>query len=264
VERIRDAEGALASLPPIVGHWSGTRLVHGAAEAEDLHLRPEDELPLFVPCRARRWHSGDLVYERLELEGEGEETTRRAYEDRAPLGATKGVAGTLRAAFALAVIMDVSRRTGILCAPLELRAHLQDVAEHGWARAASVLERLRQERVAQEALVRAREAARAAQPAPPQGSRTQPQADPDVQIEVALRGSGARLLGTRRLGDGLVVVDYLFLGERLTAVVRPDSLQVVDAGICVAGHDEELTLHSLPSVVREGAEGGHLVITGHG
>jgi hypothetical protein len=38
---------------------------------------------------------------------------------------------------------------------------------------------------------------------------------------------------------------------------------VIDAGICVAGHDEELTLHSLPSVVRESVEEGRLVVTDH-
>jgi hypothetical protein len=85
-----------------------------------------------------------------------------------------------------------------------------------------------------------------------------------TRVAEALIGSGASLLAARRLAGGLLVVTYRFLGERLSAVIHPDSLQVVDAGVCLAGHDAELTLASLPGAVREGVESGALVITRHG
>lgn len=54
---------------------------------------------------------------------------------------------------------------------------------------------------------------------------------------------------------------YQFLGERFTSVVHPETLHVFEAGICFAGADEEVTLESLPSVIREAIEDGVLVIT---
>ena len=257
VARVEAPEDVLAGLAPVAGHWSGLRLVHGAAEAECLHLGPEDELPRFAACRARRWYSGDLVFERLELEGDAEETARRAFEDRAPLAGAKGVPGALRAAFAFAVVAEVSAREGVPAAPLEVRARLNEVAEGGWPAAAALLERLRREREAAAALVRRRAVAASVplRPAPPQ--------DALERATAALAGSGAVLLDGRRLGDGLLEVTYRFMGERFRAVVQAASLQVVDAGICLSGHDAELTLDSLPSVIREGAEDGVLVITSH-
>jgi hypothetical protein len=45
--------------------------------------------------------------------------------------------------------------------------------------------------------------------------------------------------------------------------VRAESLQVLDAGVCLSGEDEALTLASLPGVIREGMDSGRLVITSH-
>lgn len=259
LESVEAPEDVLRTLESAVGFWTGGRLVHGAAIAEPVHLLPEDELPRFAPCRARRWHSGDLVFERMELEGEAEEMTRRVFEDRAVLAGIKGVPGTLRAAFALAVIADVSARTGIAAAPIEVRADLTGVAERGWPAAEGVVERLRRERETQ--ATRARERALRATRAP---SAAPPRADDGVErATAALLGSGAALLSARALGGGLLEVTYRFLGERLRAVVLSDTLQVVDAGVCLAGHDRELTLASLPGAVREGSETGQLAITNH-
>ena len=258
VESVEAPEDVLAALESAVGHWTGGRLVHGPAMAEPVHLLPEDELPLFAPCRARRWHSGDLVFERIELEGEVEETTRRIFEDRAVLAGTKGVPGTLRAAFALAVIADVSARTHIAAAPIEVRADLGDVAERGWPAAEAVVQRLRHERETQATRARERELRATRAPAAPA------RADDAVErATAALVGSGAALLAARSVGGGLLEVTYRFLGERLRAVVLSDTLQVVDAGVCLAGHDRELTLASLPGAVREGSETGQLAITNH-
>jgi hypothetical protein len=52
-------------------------------------------------------------------------------------------------------------------------------------------------------------------------------------------------------------------GERITCVVDAETLQVYDAGFCLAGADRELTLDSLPSTVREAIDVDHLNITRH-
>lgn len=259
LERADPAEEVLSRLAAAVGHWTGSRMVHGTGLAEPVHLLPEDELARFAPLRARRWHSGDLLFERVDLEGDAEDVARGCFEERRPLADRAGIPGTLRAAFALAVVADVSARTGVPAAPLEVRADLLEVADHGWPAADAALERLARERQAEAARVRER------QRQPPVAVGPVPRAD-DVLARVAeaLVGSGAALLATRRLADGLLVVTYRFLGERLSAVVRADSLQVVDAGVCLAGHDADLTLASLPGAVREGVDRGMLVITRHG
>ena len=57
---------------------------------------------------------------------------------------------------------------------------------------------------------------------------------------------------------------YDFLGERFVSLVRADSLQVVDAGVCLAGADGLVTLDSLPSLLREAIDTEQLVVTRHG
>jgi hypothetical protein len=52
-------------------------------------------------------------------------------------------------------------------------------------------------------------------------------------------------------------------GVRIIATVDATTLQVYDAGFCLAGSDSELTLDSLPSTVREAIEEDHLNITRH-
>jgi len=257
-EPVEPPEELLAALAPAVGHWSGARLACSSGTAEPLFLLPPDELPRFAPCRARRWHSGDLVFERLELEGEAEEAARRAFQDRQALGVAKGVAGTLRAAFALAVVADVSSRTGVAAAPIEVQAGFLEIAQRGWPAAEAALDRLRREREAHAARARAAAARARTTPGAPQ-----PGGDADARARAALSGSGAELLDLQRLADGLLVVTYRFLGERLRAVVLADSLQVVDAGVCLSGQDRELNLASLPATIREGMEQGLLVITAH-
>jgi hypothetical protein len=89
------------------------------------------------------------------------------------------------------------------------------------------------------------------------------QAQGMVRVERALETAGARLLATRRLGNERLEVTFGFMGERFISIVEADSLRVVDAGICLAGADREVTLESLPSVIREAIEDDVLVITRH-
>ncbi|WP_163996047.1 hypothetical protein [Pyxidicoccus caerfyrddinensis] len=83
------------------------------------------------------------------------------------------------------------------------------------------------------------------------------------RAERALLSAGARLRDVRRLGGNRLEVTYAFMGERFISIVDAASLQVVDAGVCLAGADSEVTLESLPSVIREAIDTGVLVITRH-
>ena len=86
--------------------------------------------------------------------------------------------------------------------------------------------------------------------------------DPIERADDALAQAGARMLSVRRLQGGRMLdVTCEIDGERIIATVDADSLQVYDAGICLAGADREITLDSLPSVVREAIEENHLNIT---
>jgi hypothetical protein len=69
-------------------------------------------------------------------------------------------------------------------------------------------------------------------------------------------------LSTRHRADGLLEVRYRFEGERFVSIVDAATLQVVDAGICLAGADRLVTLESLPGVIREAIRDGEIVITG--
>jgi hypothetical protein len=78
------------------------------------------------------------------------------------------------------------------------------------------------------------------------------------RISLALSHTGAELMNWRRNGQRQAVVRYRVAGRRFECVIDTESLQIVDAGICLSGTDEELNLASLPSAVREAIESGQL------
>jgi hypothetical protein len=78
------------------------------------------------------------------------------------------------------------------------------------------------------------------------------------RLSLALSHTGAELVSWRRQGGGQAVVRYRVAGRRFECVIDTESLQIVDAGICLDGADEELNLSSLPSAVREAVESGRL------
>ena len=78
------------------------------------------------------------------------------------------------------------------------------------------------------------------------------------RISLALSHTGAELVNWRRNGQRQAVVRYRVAGGRFECVIDTDSLQIMDAGICLDGTDEELNLSSLPSAVREAIESGQL------
>ena len=78
------------------------------------------------------------------------------------------------------------------------------------------------------------------------------------RISLALSHTGAELINWRRNGQRQAVVRYRVAARRFECVIDTDSLQIMDAGICLSGTDEELNLSSLPSAVREAIESGQL------
>ncbi|QAT83049.1 hypothetical protein EJ065_1449 [Corallococcus coralloides] len=93
--------------------------------------------------------------------------------------------------------------------------------------------------------------------------RWRSESEAGARVERALDKAGARLMDHRRLGDGLLEVAYTFMGERFVTVVEAASLRVRDAGVCLAGADNRVTLESLPSVLKEAIDTDALVITRH-
>ncbi|HSP77533.1 MAG TPA: hypothetical protein VLQ93_03330, partial [Myxococcaceae bacterium] len=208
--------------------------------------------------------------EGLDFEGEAEGHARLALEEGRTLAEVKGVPASLRAAFGYTVLEGTSRARGIPFSPAEVRGQVLSVAEEGRPTAEARLRTLAAER---EAHVRALEARRlqaenearlqvelARVRSRPRHLERQPEGL--VRVERALESAGARLLDTRRLVDRLEVT-FSFMGERFISIVDARTLQVLDAGICLAGADREVTLESLPSVIREAIEDDVLVITRH-
>ncbi|WNG49793.1 hypothetical protein F0U60_41005 [Archangium minus] len=245
----------LDGLPLLRGHLWGTRLVREGAVAEPVQLLPDEEPPRFSPVRARRWHDGTLVFEALEFEGEAEGNARLMLEEGRTLAEVKAVPASLRAAFGYAVLEGASRALGIRFSPVEVRGQVLSVAEGGRPVAEARLRALATERAVHARVVEARP--RSA----PRHQERQPQGT--ARVERALESAGARLLDTRRLENERLEVTFGFMGERFISIVEADSLRVVDAGICLAGEDRQVTLESLPSVIREAIEDDVLVITRH-
>jgi hypothetical protein len=77
----------------------------------------------------------------------------------------------------------------------------------------------------------------------------------------ALHAAAAVLRSTRWLADGLLEVRYDYLDDQFVSIVDANTLQVVDAGICLAGEDRRVTLESLPGVIAEAARTGRLEVT---
>ncbi len=257
----------LDGLPLVRGHLWGTRLVREGAVAEPVQLLPEEEPPRFSPVRARRWHDGSLVFEEVEFEGEAEGTARLMLEEGRTLAEVKAVPASLRAAFGYAVLEGASRALGIRFSPVEVRGQVLSVSEGGRPAAEARLRALATEREAHVRELDARQRAQALE-AELARLRSTPrhlerQAQGVVRVERALEATGARLLDTRRLGSERLEVTFGFMGERFISIVDASTLQVVDAGICLAGADREVTLESLPSVIREAIEDDVLVITRH-
>jgi len=250
----------LSGLPAVRGYAIGEWLVGEGGRTERVHLLPDDEPPLFSPLRARRWHGGALVFEELEFESGIEEEVRRALEDGRSLVDVRGVPAPLRAAYAYALVDREGRTLGVPISPFEIRKHVAAIASEGRERAAILLRDLEARRNAEEAVTReARFLASAREAA----LRPVPEASLEERVQKALEAAGARLRRLRRMARDLAEVIWDFEGGTFLTLIDERGLRVLDAGICLAGHDAEVTLESLPAVVREAIEIGEIVVTRH-
>ena len=233
---------------------------------------PAEEPMPFAILRARRWHSGDLVFESIDFDSEVEEMARLRLEQKEPLAELKGVpAPAPHGLWHCARIHDQRRyrnpdqrargparrrpnrrRRRSVCAPVP--RHGRCTARREDARACAHSGHPRGQR--------------------PRGSttitayRTRPRDNPTLEnaaerAEQALDAAHARMLSSRNLGDGTMEVAFSFMDERFISVVDALSLHVYDSGVCLAGADELVTLESLPGVIREAINDGLLVITRH-
>jgi hypothetical protein len=250
----------LSDLPAVRGFAVAGYLVGSGGVAHRLALGPPDEPPLFAPLVARRWPSGALLFDLPDFAGV-EDEVRAAYDRRRPISDVAGVPAALRAAYAYALLLRTATELRIPMRPGEARHHVTELAEGGEAAARR--------------LILAAEARRAAEARgvptdhrPPwMAAGDAARADPDrrraeERAAAALHSAHAVLHGLRWLADGLLEVRYDHSGEQFVSVVDGRTLRIVDAGLCLDGQDDALTLESLPGVISEAIRTGQLHITG--
>ncbi len=102
------------------------------------------------------------------------------------------------------------------------------------------------------------------------GRRVLAQHDFESAAREALRVSGSELLDVRESRNrGEMVVQYRFRRQRLECVVDRNTLNIIDAGICLEDHetgirgDTWLSLESISGVVGQAMDEGKLVIWRH-
>lgn len=259
----------LDALPACTGHhWSG-RLVDDHGQVDYLHFAPADEdLEVGAPVVGRFWAPSIVAFDRVDMDDQPEMSVREAVLQGRAISAIPRVRASLRLAGALALVERASRAASVPFTPAEVGSHLREVAEGGAEVARRVID----------ALAAARAAVRppaaplpisqvpAAHPisARPVPSTSAPHQEPWIEgVARSLQRSGAAMLSARRAGSGRLEVVWSFRGGHYSSVLDDQTLNVLDAGVCLAGTDRRFTLDSLPSVIREGEERGLLVVTRH-
>jgi hypothetical protein len=240
-------------LPSVRGHFAGGWLF--ASGPLRVELLPEEPAAL-SPLVARKWHSGELAFESVEFEGEAEENARARLEEDLPIGDVKGVAPSLRNAFGYALLLRRARETTMRVSALEAMAHLVQIADGGRYAAEALLRNIALERQDRGLAQRVRHALAGRR------DRRATRENAEERAFEALRAAGARPLASRLTEEGIEVT-WAFMGERFISLADHLTLQIIDSGVCLAGSDSEVTLDSLPSVIREAIEDGVLVITRH-
>lgn len=253
----------LADRPAVRGHWAEGWLFESGREVHRIGLPPAEEPSPLARATGRRWHSGDLLLESIDFEDDAELEARQALEDGRPIAAVRGAVPSLRAAFGFALAAAVGRELGIPVSPREASGRVLDIAERGRAAAVALCEALAAERerqAAEQAAVLDRHQRAIVAERIRRSVRARP-GDPVERADAALEAAGARLLNARRMDGRMLEVRFQLDGERYICVADMHTLQILDAGICLSGSDRELTLDSLPSVIREAIDVDHLNIT---
>jgi hypothetical protein len=272
----------LEALPAHDGHFAGGYVALPGAKAARLELLGESEPDALAPVRARMHPTGVLLLAETKLEDEAEPEARSRLDEGRGLDGLRGVGATLRVAFALETAQRVARDMRLDVAPAEILPQVMPIAEEGAARArallTAILLRRREEAGRLEEQARARAMAHAHEALREHVRQTAhrilqenaPRLTPVERADRALTAAQATLLHARRISERgrrpegahqMMEVRFRFMGEIFISVVDDETLHVFDAGICLAGADEEVTLESLPSVIREAIEEERLVIT---
>jgi hypothetical protein len=275
----------LGDLPAVRGYWVAGYLVGDRAVAHRLAMGPgagagaiSSEPMRFAPVIARRWPGGALLFDTEDFETGVEDQVRKVFDDlrgqqddpddvpadvaAAPgangsLNAISGVPAALRAAFGYAVMLRVATALGVPVRPVQLRWHIGELVAMGDVAARRILTAARERRAAEPNHVEEWRAQRT-------DARLRPASARDRVLdraESALYAAGALLRDSRWLSGDLLEVRYDFMDDRFVSVVDGDTLRVVDAGICLAGRDDRLTLSSLPGVIAEAIRTFQLEIT---
>jgi len=253
----------LSSLPAMRGHFVSGWVVASGSAMGRLALPPDEEPAPLAKVTARRWHSGDWLFDTLDFEDDAELAAREALEQRRALGAVKGVVPSLRAAFGYALGLATAEQLKIPMSIRELAPIVVEIAEGGPAVVQQLFDDLVEQRRQEEARIAQRaleiELANRAGKA-----RVVPRAhNPREQCDDALSDARARMIGFRTLARGAQCeVTYTVDGERIITIVEPQTLRVIDPGVCLghAGEHRTLTLDAMPSVIREAIETGRLNI----
>lgn len=256
----------LAKLPAVRGHWANGWVVSDGRTLARISFPPDDEPAPLARVVARRWYSGDLLFDTTEFEDDAEIAAREALEQRRGIANVKGIVPSLRAAFAYALGMEVARELRVDVSMRELTPRVMAIADGGRDAAAQAFTALVEERVRAEAEARRRaeEAQRASRLGKAvAGARVVKKArSPVERVDEALEAAGARMLRVRWIARREQLdVTWEVDGTRILTLVDPESLQVLDPGLCLSGAHRVLTLDAMPSVVREAIEEDHLNIT---
>lgn len=252
----------LGALPAVHGHWVDGWVVSAGRELGRIALAPTDEPSPLAKVTARRWYSGDLLFDSLEFEDDAELTARLALEERRPLGAVKGVVPSLRAAFGYALGLAAAAQLKIEVSIRELTPIVVEIADGGMPVVAQLFDDLVQRRLQMEQALREREARAKLTDAARSATSVVRKGDGYAICDHALDAADARMLAFRRIASNTQFeVTYTVDGERIISTVAADTLQVLDPGVCLANAHSVLTLDAMPSVIREAVEDGVLVIT---
>jgi hypothetical protein len=215
--------------------------------SEQVHLL-EPGLDRFVRVQAGRAHEGGpLIYESLEMPLGPEPDVLQAFlDDKTSVAHVPGVTPALDASFRM----------------------------EAWQRAEAVKRRLEAERLAREEAERLaledRRRALREKLGDGAGRREMAKFDFGAAVQAALAVGGAQYLDHRDAYNRMEkVVRFRFLQRRFECTCHSQTLQVIDAGICLVDHDTGekgdayFTLESLPAVIRQAHTEGKLVVFRH-
>jgi hypothetical protein len=249
----------LSQLPVVRGYAVPGYLVTAGAIPQLWSIGPEAEPLPFAPLVGRRWPGGALLFEMEDLQADVEDQVRRAFQERRPVARLPGVPAALRAAYSYAVLLRTARELSVPAVPMEASGALMEIAAEGEPAARRLLGAIQIRRAAEPGR---RRAGHATPLRPGRGRGRAGRSTVEDRAAAALYAVGAVLHSLRWLGADELEVRYAYRGERFVTIVVAQTLQVLDAGICLANHDSEVTLESLPGVIDQAIRTHRLVITG--